>query len=243
MGVTGLTVEPGLLRVAAAFPDPPFDVPGEPPSGFDVELTQAVARELGLRWRLVRYEGDGFEGIFEGLADGRWDAVASGATITGQRQRSALFCRPYLRSGQSLVASPGRRPGLRSTGDLVGRSLGVQRGNTSEPVARRLLAEGRVGSVETYAYHDILSALADLEAGRLDAFMKLEPVMRWLVRDRPKLAVVQTGITDERLAISVRPGNTALAQAIDDAQAQLAERGVLAELGRRWLGGAAGMPA
>ena len=57
MGVTGLTVEPGLLRVAAAFPDPPFDVPGEPPSDFDVELTQAVARELGLRWRLVRYEG------------------------------------------------------------------------------------------------------------------------------------------------------------------------------------------
>ena len=241
--MSGLTVEPGLLRVAAAFPDPPFDVAGEPPSGFDMELTQAVARELGLRWQLVRYEGDGFEGIFAGLADGRWDAVASGATITERRQGSALFCRPYLRSGQSLVASPGQRPDLRSLDDLAGRSLGVQRGNTSEPVAQRLLAEGRVGKVATYAYHDILAALADLEAGRLDAFMKLEPVMRWLVRDRPKLAVVQTGLTDERLAIAVRLGNTVLAQAIDDAQQRLAAQGVLAELQRRWLGVAAGMPA
>ena len=162
--------------------------------------------------------------------------MASGATVTAQRQRLALFCRPYVRSGQSLVANLVRHPKLRSVGDLVGCSLGVQRGNTSEPVAQRLLAEGRLGSVKVYAYHDILVALDDLEAGRLDAFMKLEPVTRRLLRGRPALAIVQTGITDERLAIAVRLDNAALAQAIDGAQAQLAARGVLAELGRRWFG-------
>ena len=232
----GLTATPGLLKVAAAFPDPPFDVTDRPPTGFDIDLMQAVAGELGLRCAFIGYEGDGFEGIFAGLADGRWDAVASGATVTARRRELALFCRPYVRSGQSLVVNVARHPDLRSVDDLAGRSLGVQHGNTSEPVAQRLRAEGKVGSVRTYAYRDILVALGDLEAGRLDAFMKLEPVMRWLIRDRPDLRLVQSGLTDERLAVAVRLGNAALAEAIDGAQRRLAANGALAELGRRWLG-------
>ena len=66
--------------------------------------------------------------------------------------------------------------------------------------------------------------------------MKLEPVIRWLIRDRPSLRIVQHGITDERLAVAVRSGNTALADAINVAQGQLADRGDLARLGRRWFG-------
>jgi polar amino acid transport system substrate-binding protein len=79
-----------MLRVGAAFPDPPFDAAGEPSSGFDVDLMRAVAAELDLRWEVVRYRGDGFEGIFGGLNRGDYDAVASGTTITGGRwHRSA----------------------------------------------------------------------------------------------------------------------------------------------------------
>ena len=115
LGVTpGLTATPGLLKVAAAFPDPPFDVTDRPPTGFDIDLVQAVADELGLRCAFIGYDGDGFEGIFDGLADGRWDAVASGATVTERRRERARFCRPYVRSGQSLVANVARHPDLRS---------------------------------------------------------------------------------------------------------------------------------
>src|SRR5690242_55475 len=102
------TIAPGRLTVGTAFPDPPFDVPGEPNTGFDIELMQAVAGEIGLRCVVEPYAGDDFEGIFAGLADGHWDVVASGATVTEGRQKLALFCRPYLRSGQSLVANTER---------------------------------------------------------------------------------------------------------------------------------------
>jgi polar amino acid transport system substrate-binding protein len=221
------------LRVGAAFPDPPFEVAGAHPTGLDIELTQALAREMGLAWEAHRYEGADFDGIFAGLGE-QYDVVASGATVTPYRKTVARWCDPYLRSGQSLVVDARRTPGVRSTHDLNGLVLGVQEGNTSEPVARRLHAEGKVKSVKLYAYDEIIVALDDLETGTIGAFMKLEPVMRWLTAKRPALEVVETGITTEQIAVAVHQGN-ALAAAINDAQRGLRDRGVLAEIGARWL--------
>ncbi len=223
------------LRVASAFPDPPFDESTDPPSGLDVDLMRAVAEQLGREYELHRYDGHDFEGIYDGLGDGGYDVVTSGATVTGERATKARFCAPYLRSGQSLVVNHERTPAIRSTDDLHDAVLGVQKGNTSEPVAERLLADGRLREVRHYDYDAILAGLADLDAGRIQAFMKLEPVLRRLTRDRPSLQVVQTGITHELIASAVRIDDAALAGAIDTAQRALAAGGTLAALGRRWL--------
>jgi ABC-type amino acid transport substrate-binding protein len=120
-----------------------------------------------------------------------YDCVASGTTITADRQRGAAFCAPYLCSGQSLVCNIKLTPDVGSVEDLQGRIVGVQRGNTSEPLALRLKEEGRIAEVRTYAYHDVGVMLDDLTAGKIGAAMKLAPVMRWLIRDRPALRVVQ----------------------------------------------------
>jgi ABC-type amino acid transport substrate-binding protein len=224
-----------LLRVASAFPDPPFDVSRTPPEGLDVDLMRAVATHLDREYEPHRYPGADFDGIYDGLARDEYDVVTSGATITPARAARARFCTPYLRSGQSLVVNHVRNPGITSTADLEDAVLGVQRGNTSEPVAEQLLATGRVRDVRRYDYDAILRALDDLDAGRIQAFMKLEPVMRELTRDRPALRVVQTGITEERIASAVRLDGTDLADAIDAAQRALAADGTLAALGRRWL--------
>jgi ABC-type amino acid transport substrate-binding protein len=229
------TNTPGVLCVASALPDPPFEfMQGKTPMGFDVQLMQAICTELGLEWKLARYDGTNFNHIFDGLATGSWDCVASGTTITPERQMAATFCAPYFESGQSLVCNV-RTPRVRSIDDLSGMIIGVQHGNTSEPVAHRLKAEGRVADVRTYAYHDIDVMLDDLEAGRIGAIMKLAPVMHWLIRNRPPLRVVQEGITAEKLGVAVGLGNAPLRQAIDDAQARLQARGVLSQLVRKWL--------
>jgi ABC-type amino acid transport substrate-binding protein len=195
-----------------------------------------ISADLGLRWKLVPYDGEDFNGIFAGLDDGAYDCVASGTTITPERREKALFCGHYLRSGQSLVANVERTPDIRSIDDLAGRIIGVQHGNTSEPVAHRLKAEGRVGAVKTYAYHDIGRMLDDVEAGRIAAVMKLAPVMRWFTRDRPALQVVQETITDEELGVCVALGNVALQQAIDASMARLRADGTLARLTDTWIG-------
>ena len=234
--MTVATRTPGVLCIASAFPDPPFEVmESAGPAGLDVELMQAICADLGLQWRLVHYSGADFNGVFEGLRDGSWDCVTSGATVTPEREAVATFCAPYVESGQSLVCNVEQTPNVRSIDDLRGLTIGVQEGNTSAPVAHRLLAQGKVADVRTYAYHDIGAMLDDLDAGNLGAAMKLAPVMRWLIRTRPRLRVVQERITDEKLAAAVRLGNQALRQSIDAAQGRLRDRGFLAQLHRKWL--------
>ena len=221
--------------MGSAFPDPPFDDSRHPPSGLDVDLMRAVAQHLGRQYEPHRYAGDDFEGIYDALDAGDFDVVTSGATITDRRAAKAKFCAPYLRSGQSLVVNHERTPAITSTADLGDAVIGVQCGNTSEPVVARLLADGEVADVRRYDYGAIHTALDDLDAGRIQAFMKLEPVMRRLTDDRPALRVVQTGITDERIASAVRADDAPLAHAIDAAQRALAADGTLTTLGDRWL--------
>jgi polar amino acid transport system substrate-binding protein len=231
------------LKVGAALPDPPFELVTEQgPAGFDIALLQRIAAKLGREWQLVRYTGADFNGIFAGLESGAYDCIASGTTITPGRERIADFCAPYVVSGQSLVVDTRRHPDVHGINDLKGLVIGVQKGNTSEPVAEKLVAEHRAARVRVYAYDEIEKALGDLSTGGCDAFMKLAPVTEWFVRDRPKLAVVETGITRERLGISVRKGNTALRDAIDTAQAALIADGTVPALIKQWLGTEASLP-
>jgi polar amino acid transport system substrate-binding protein len=233
-----------VLRVGAALPDPPFEfMTKDGPAGFDIALMKRIAEILGRKWQLVPYEGADFNGIFAGLDDGSYDCIASGTTITPGRRKIAAFCAPYAVSGQSLVVDAGRHPNVHGIADLKGLMIGVQQGNTSQPVADKLLAEHRAARVRVYAYDEIEKALDDLTSGGCDAFMKLAPVTAWFVCDRPKLKVVETGITVERLGICVRNGNTALRNAINKAQAALAADGTLAALIKQWLGTGATLPA
>jgi polar amino acid transport system substrate-binding protein len=235
--MSALTFTPGILQVGSALPDPPFEfVDSGKDRGFDIDLMQAISAELGLQWRLVPYQGADFNGIFDGLAAGRVDCIASGTTVTPDRQRKALFCAPYLQSGQSLTCNIEATPQVRSVEDLRGMVLAVQAGNTSEPVAQRLKSEGRVADVRVYAYHAIATMLDDLDAGRIGAIMKLAPVMHWFIRDRPHLRVVQGNITQEDLAIATGLANEPLRHAIDAAQTRLRNNGTLPRLIETWIG-------
>ena len=234
------TIEAGTLRVGSAFPDPPFEVEqGGVATGFDAELMRAVCGKLSLRWKLVKYEGVDFNGIFDGLRTGDYDAVISGTTITAERERVALFSEPYFESGQSLVVNTVRTPQITSTDDLSDQVIGIQTGNTSDVVARDLKANGKLRDIRYYPYGGVLDALEDLTAGRIGGFMTLFPVATCLVKDRPDLAVVQEIPTHEQLGIAVAPGGVALRDAVNRALAECRSSGTLGRLERRWLSSAA----
>ncbi|MFN8031701.1 MAG: ABC transporter substrate-binding protein [Mycobacterium sp.] len=223
-----------VLRVGAAFPDPPFnDGDG---AGLDIDLMDAIGQLLGRAVEFVRYQGRDFNGIFDALDSGHFHCVASGTTITGSRALKAAFCEPYLISGQALAVDTARLPEVRSVDDLEGLTIGVQQGNTSQPIANRLVAEGKAARVKVYAYGNIRTALRDLTTARCDAFMKLAPVLTHLVGSVPDVEVVQRGITTERIAIAVATTDAALLARINAAQVQLEENETLPGIRQRWTG-------
>jgi polar amino acid transport system substrate-binding protein len=231
-----LTITPGVLVVASAYPDPPFDIMEEGrATGFDVELMQAICGELGLSLRPTRYDGDDFNGIFDGLAKRTCDAVISGTTITPERSRIVRFSKPYLEFNQGVAVNRETSPHVATTADLCGLTAGIQSGNTSDIVARRLLAQGAIAGIKYYPYHGIADAIADLEAGRVGLIIKLSPVISWLVRDRAKLRVALQVPTHEQLGIAVAKDNGDLCSAIDEAVDKLQARGEIARLRDRWF--------
>jgi ABC-type amino acid transport substrate-binding protein len=218
-----------------ALPDPPFNGMAEG-GGLDVDLIGAVGTALGLAVDVIAYRGADFNGIFGELATGAYDCVIAGTTVTPERQRKASFAPPYLISGQSLAVDVVRFPTVRSVDDLAGLTIGVQQGNTSQPIAERLVAQGKAKALRVYDYGDVRSALADLTTGGCDAFMKLGPVLTELTRSVADVEVVQRGISREDIAIAVARGDDATLAQIATAQDRLESDGTLQGLRRKWLG-------
>jgi ABC-type amino acid transport substrate-binding protein len=226
------------LRVGAAFPDPPFN--GLPDNtGLDIDLMTAIAQSLGATAEFIPYDGADFNGIFEALNAGGYDCVAAGTTVTPEWETKALFVPPYLISGQSLAVDTTRLANVTSIDDLAGRTIGVQQGNTSQPIADRLVAEGKAAGVRVYDYGTIRTALTDLTTGECDAFMKLAPVLTELVKSVRGVEVVQRGISVENIAIAVPIADQGLLRHITAAQEELDQSGMLQQIRRKWLGNGA----
>jgi ABC-type amino acid transport substrate-binding protein len=234
------TLVPGELTVMSASPDPPFEVVTPTGiSGFDFELMRAVCGRLSLTLKSVAYSGDDFNGIFAKLKQGRCDAVISGTTITPERAANVRFSKPYLEFNQGVAVNRRLTPKVASIADLEGLTAGIQEGNTSDIVARRLLAEGKIAGIHYYPYDGIADALNDLDAGKVGLVIKLHPVISWLTRDRPHLEVVFEVPTHEKLGIAYAPDRADLCEAIDGAIDALRASGDFARLVAAWPGLAA----
>jgi ABC-type amino acid transport substrate-binding protein len=122
-----------------------------------------------------------------------------------------------------------------STADLRGLTAGIQSGNTSDLVARRLQAQGDIAAVRYYPYHGIAAALDDLEAGRIGLVIKLFPVVSCLVAERPALAVAMQVPTHEQLGIAFAKDRGDLCGAVDSAIRRLRDKGEFALLQAKWF--------
>ena len=68
--------------------------------GFDIDLMNAVAKEAGFK---LEYKNIARDGIFAGIAAGKYDAIISSVTITDDRKKTIDFSDPYINAGQILV--------------------------------------------------------------------------------------------------------------------------------------------
>ena len=229
-----------VLRVGAAYPNPPFNAmagdSGSDAAGLDVDVTTALAGAIGERFEFVTDDGAEYEEIVERLAAGDYDCVIAGTTVTPERADRVAFLPPYIISGQGMAVDTTRLPQVRSVDDLAGVTLGVQRGTVGVVVAERLVSEGKAGRVRRYGHGEAGTAIADLVAGGCDAVLALAPVLAELVKAVPGVDVVQRGLSVEDIAVAVNPADQALLARLQVAQAELEEDGTLQRLRRKWLG-------
>jgi len=231
------TLIPGTLTVLSAYPAPPFDIMKDGvATGFDIELMRVVCGRLSLELRPLAYTGKDFNGIFAELAQGTCDVVISGTTITPERCALARFSRRYLEFNQGIAVNRRLTPNVGSTAGLRGLTAGIQKGNTSDIVARHLVAQGAIAAIRYYPYHGIETALDDLEAGKIGLVIKLFPVISWLTRERPDLAVVMQMPTRERLGVAYARERADLCDAVDAVIEALRESSEFAKLQAAWQG-------
>ncbi len=112
----------------------------------------------------------------------------------------------------------------------------MQQGNTSGPIADKLVADGKAARVRVYDYGTSSTALHDLTTGGCDAFMKLAPVLTELVKTVPGVEVVQRGLSTENIAVAVGLDDQDLLARVMVAQEELDQDGTLQQLRRKWLG-------
>jgi ABC-type amino acid transport substrate-binding protein len=163
-----LTLKPGILSVASAYPDPPFELADGSENGFDIDLMRAICAHLGLQLQPRRYPADNFDGIFDGLTNRSYDAVISGTTITPARAAMAQFSEPFLEFNQGVAVNRERTPNISGESDLHGLTAGIQVGNTSDSVARRWVTQGLIAGIPYYPYDGIQTALNDWKQERSD---------------------------------------------------------------------------
>jgi ABC-type amino acid transport substrate-binding protein len=216
----------GVLLVGSDIPYVPFGF-GKPPNytGFDIELSRAIAGRLGLK---LKVEKTPFDTIFRDLAQGRFDMVASSSTITAEREKVVAFSLPYFDADQSLMVKRGSS--IRSTKDLAEKKVGVQIGGTPEIWARKNLKSTQIRTYDTTG--DAFNALA---AGQVDGVINDFPSSKYAERQYRTLVVVQTIPTHEQYGIAFAKSSNVLRQRVNEAMLALKKDGAFAALYKKWF--------
>lgn len=224
----GASLAGRTLRIGTDATYPPFEsVQDGELTGFDVELGNLIAEELGTK---AEWVNTSFDGIFPALLAGKFDLVMSSVTITPERQQRLAFSTPYYTAGQIVAVREGETA-IRGVADLVGKTAGIQINTTAALVLQKY------PDVEVRQYPSIDLALQDLLNGNLNAVVGDAPTLRYFIHHGFKgLSTVGDLLTEEHYGIGMRQEETALLEAVNGALARLRESGRFAALEAKYFG-------
>ena len=227
------TLAPGTLRIGTYFVNPPFEYVSKGAKvGFEVDLMNEIAHRLGLVPVFVNTK---WETILRETEEGRYDCIVGGITITPNRERVLAWSIPYLTTTLSLTVNRVKTPAIRSITDLKNASVGVQAATTDYDAAIVMQKQGEIRSVKVYPFDRIEEAMADLEAGKITAVMKVAPVAAWLAAKSPDLRIVgQVANDPQPLGIGFAKKNSEMVMAVNQVIATMQRDGSLKRLKEKW---------
>ena len=197
--------------------------------GFEIDLIKAMSEVTGVP---MDYGNTAWDTIFAGLANGQYDGIASGVTVTEERKQTIDFSQTIYQVTQSILTLK-ENADLTDARSLFGKTVGVQMGTTGH------FAMEEYPEIEIKAYEDIALAIEDMINGNSDAVVCDSVIASdyVLANDnyREMLAVTGTASdTVEDIAIAAEKGNSELLDLINSAVDTLRESGQLEELYAKW---------
>ncbi|USZ48517.1 amino acid ABC transporter substrate-binding protein [Halomonas sp. DN3] len=195
--------------------------------GFEVDVMEAVAEEMGTE---VEFVTANFSGLFGMLESGRIDTIANQITITEEREQKYLFTSPYVYDGAQVVTKEGNDE-VSGVEDLAGKTVAVNLGSNYEQLLRELPYADEI-DIRTYESN----IEQDTALGRVDAFVMDRVSATQVIKEKPlPLALAGKPFSEIRNALPFRQDDQALRDEVDQALDTLREDGTLSEISERWF--------
>ncbi|WP_308020682.1 amino acid ABC transporter substrate-binding protein [Neisseria bergeri] len=198
-------------------------------TGYDVEVTRAVAEKLGVK---VEFKETQWDSMMAGLKAGRFDVVANQVGLTSpERQATFDKSEPYSWSGAVLVAR--NDSNIKSIADIKGVK-------TAQSLTSNYGEKAKAAGADLVAVDGLAQSLTLIEQKRADATLNDELAVLDYLKKNPNAGVkiVWSAPADEKVGsgLIVNKGNDEAVAKFSTAINELKADGTLKKLGEQFFG-------
>ncbi len=198
--------------------------------GFDVDLIQALAKEIGYKECTIQHMD--FDALIPAVNSGKADVVIAGMSITDERKRVVLFSRPYYKSGLAFIVRK-EETGIKTFEDLKAKTIAAQVDTTGAVYGEKL---GEGTAVKTFETMD--AAFLALKNKDADAVVCDLPVLQYFLKHGGSAYAKLVGepMTSEEYGIVIAKKKPEMEKAVNQALNILKQKGVYDEIYEKWFG-------
>ncbi|MBX8532891.1 cystine ABC transporter substrate-binding protein [Pseudomonas cichorii] len=220
----------GTLNVGLEGTYPPFSFVDENGklTGFEVELSEALAKELGVK---AKVQPTKWDGILAALESKRLDVVINQVTISDERKKKYDFSQPYTISGLQALTQKKNADTIKTPQDLAGKKVGVGLGTNYEQWIK-----ANVPTAIVKTYDDDPTKFQDLRVGRIDAILVDRlAALEIAAKTKDAFGVAGAPFSRQESGIALRKGEPELLDAINKALDKLRADGTLGKLSQKYF--------
>jgi polar amino acid transport system substrate-binding protein len=203
--------------------------------GFDIDLGEAIAKELGLT---VEWQEIVFAQMLPSLTTGRVDMVMAGMSDIPTRRETVDFV-DYMQSGAQFYTTTAGSATIKTPLDLCGKTVGASR-STNWPKQMGEWSDANCKpagkpEIKVVGTEGSVDARAQLKTGRLDAAVQGNETLPYLQSIEPNTYVLLgTPFTAAITGIPFPKAETQLRDAVRDAIVSLQKKGEYAAILKKY---------
>lgn len=192
--------------------------------GFDIDIAQAIADELGVELEVQDMD---FDGLIPALSTGKIDMIIADMNPTEERKQSVDFTDIYYTQKDALVIKSEDAKDIRSEDDLKKASLATQKATIQEEYLLENFPDAEIQSVPK-----LNTAILYLVTGKADAVLMVETVARRYVEENEGLEIADFDVasTPNESAIAVAKDSEDFLEEVNDILDEMEDSGKIEEL-------------